>query len=95
MNPALEEIEHIAELARLALTPSEKTRYPEQRSDILDYAARLQELDTTDIAPTAGFRPQDHSLRSDQPGDCLAPEDLLANAPQAEAGQLRVPPVLE
>jgi aspartyl-tRNA(Asn)/glutamyl-tRNA(Gln) amidotransferase subunit C len=48
---SLEEVEHIAELARLELTDEEKARYQEQLSAILDYAARLQVLDTTEISP--------------------------------------------
>jgi aspartyl-tRNA(Asn)/glutamyl-tRNA(Gln) amidotransferase subunit C len=53
MALSLEEVEHIAELARLALTEDEKARYQEQLSAILDYAARLQALNTAEISPRA------------------------------------------
>ena len=46
------EVEHIAKLARLELTQEELARYREQLSAILDYAARLRELDTSQIPPT-------------------------------------------
>lgn len=95
MPITLEEVEHIAELARLALTEEEKARYREQLSDILDYAARLQELDTADIPPTSSVLPGRSVLRPDRPRPGLSPQDLLRNAPQAEQGQFRVPPVLE
>ncbi|HSO27842.1 MAG TPA: Asp-tRNA(Asn)/Glu-tRNA(Gln) amidotransferase subunit GatC [Anaerolineales bacterium] len=95
MSLTLEEVEHIAELARLALSPAEKSRYREQLSDILEYAARLQALDTADIAPTSSMLPLKSVLRADEPGPCLSPDDLLANAPQAEDDQFRTPPVLE
>jgi aspartyl-tRNA(Asn)/glutamyl-tRNA(Gln) amidotransferase subunit C len=95
MTLTLAEVEHIAELARLNLTEDEKARFREQLSAILDYAARLQELDTGDIPPTASVLPPRSVLRPDEPRPGLALDDLLRNAPQAEADQFRVPPVLE
>jgi len=103
---SLEEVEHIAELARLELTDEEKARYQEQLSAILDYAARLQALDTAGIPAPTGTRSSSaqtssvllaHSsvLRPDRPRPGLNLEDLLRNAPQAEQNQFRVPPVLE
>ena len=50
MKLTREEVEHIAELARLRLSGQEKVRYAEQLSDILDYAARLQSVDTSGIS---------------------------------------------
>jgi aspartyl-tRNA(Asn)/glutamyl-tRNA(Gln) amidotransferase subunit C len=95
MTLTLEEVEHIAELARLALTEEEKARYREQLSDILDYAARLQTLDTANIPPTSSVLPARSVLRPDRPRPGLSPQDLLRNAPQTEQGQFRVPPILE
>lgn len=95
MTLTLAEVEHIAELARLALTDEEKARYREQLSDILDYAARLQSLDTTSIPPTSSVLPNRSVLRPDRPRPGLLPQDLLKNAPLAEQDQFRVPPVLE
>jgi aspartyl-tRNA(Asn)/glutamyl-tRNA(Gln) amidotransferase subunit C len=91
----LEEVEHIAELARLELTAAEKTRYREQLSAILDYAARLQELDTMDIPPTASVLPSRSVLRVDRAEPGLDLETLLHNAPAVEDSQFRVPPVFE
>lgn len=91
----LEEVEHIAELARLELTPAEKSRYREQLSAILDYAARLQELDTADIPPTASVLPSRSVLRQDEIEPGLDLETLMCNAPDSETGQFRVPPVFE
>jgi aspartyl-tRNA(Asn)/glutamyl-tRNA(Gln) amidotransferase subunit C len=95
MTLSLEEVEHIAELARLQLSPAEKERYREQLSAILDYAARLQDLDTSDIPPTSSVLPPRSVLRDDEPRPGLALEDLLRNAPQAQGRQFRVPAVLE
>jgi len=95
MTLTLEEVEHIAELARLKLTPEEKERYREQLSAILDYAARLQALDTAGIPPTASVLPSRSVMRPDEARPGLSLPDLLANAPDTEAEQFRVPPVLE
>jgi aspartyl-tRNA(Asn)/glutamyl-tRNA(Gln) amidotransferase subunit C len=95
MTLTLAEVEHIAELARLNLSEAEKARFREQLSAILDYAARLQDLDTGDIPPTASVLPTRSVLRPDEPRPGLALDDLLRNAPQVEADQFRVPPVLD
>ncbi len=95
MTLTLAEVEHIAELARLRLTEAETARFREQLSAILDYAARLQDLDTGDIPPTASVLPPRSVLRPDEPRPGLTVDELLRNAPQAEDDQFRVPPVLE
>jgi len=89
------EVEHIAELARLKLSEQELNRFREQLSAILDYAARLQDLDTTGIAPTSSVLPARSVLREDQARPGLSLEELLMNAPDSEADQFKVPPVLE
>jgi aspartyl-tRNA(Asn)/glutamyl-tRNA(Gln) amidotransferase subunit C len=91
----IEQVEHIAELARLELTPEEVARYRQQLSAILEYAARLQALDTEGIPPTASVLPTRSVLRPDAANPGLDKDALLRNAPEVEAGQFRVPPVLE
>ena len=95
MKLSLDEIEHIAELARLRLSEDEKARYREQLSEILDYAARLQAVDTSGISPTSSVLPARSVLRKDEPRPGLSLEEVLRNAPEIEKGQFRVPPVLE
>jgi len=95
MSLTLSEVEHIAELARLELTDEEKNNYRQQLSDILDYAARLQVLDTSQIPPTSSVLPPRSVLRPDVPSKSLAREEILKNAPSSEDGQFRVPPVLD
>jgi aspartyl-tRNA(Asn)/glutamyl-tRNA(Gln) amidotransferase subunit C len=95
MALTLEEVEHIAALARLRLTDEEKARYREQLSAVLDYMAMLRRVDTTGLEPTATVLPLRSVLRADEPRPSLAPEALLANAPAAAAQMFRVPPVLE
>ena len=95
MKLPLEEVEHIAELARIKLTDAEMARYAEQLSEILDYAARLQSVDTSGISPTARVITADNVLREDKARPGLSQQELLGNAPETEKGQFRVPPILE
>ncbi|HVN56448.1 MAG TPA: Asp-tRNA(Asn)/Glu-tRNA(Gln) amidotransferase subunit GatC [Anaerolineaceae bacterium] len=95
MTLTISAVEHIAELARLELSEDEKARFRVQLSAILDYAARLQELDTSAIPPTSTVLLEQAPLRADEAGPCLSPQELLENAPAVEQNQFRVPPVLE
>jgi aspartyl-tRNA(Asn)/glutamyl-tRNA(Gln) amidotransferase subunit C len=95
MTLTLAEVEHIAVLARLELTDEEKELYRQQLSAILEYAARLQKLDTSQIPPTSSVLPPRSVLRADVAAPSLDLVDILRNAPQTENDQFRVPPVLE
>ena len=95
MALTLEEVEHIAALARLRLTDAEKALYREQLSAILDYMTLLRRLDTTGIEPTATVLPLRTVLRADEARPSLSPEALLANAPAVAGQMFQVPPVLE
>ena len=94
MRLSREEVEHIADLARLALREDELAMYQEQLSAILAYFERLQALDTETIPPTATVLPLRNVMRSDDVVSSFCREDILANAPAAEEGCFRVPAVL-
>ena len=95
MPLSLLEVEHIAKLARLQLTDEQKARYRGQLEAILDHVAKLQELDTKDVPPTASVSVGQLPLRKDEPRPGLDKEDLLKNAPRQEEGQFQIPPVFE
>ena len=95
MKLSREEVEHIAELARLALSDEELALYQEQLSAILEHFERLQELDTEAISPTATVLPLRSVMRADEPRPPFSREDILANAPAVEEGCFKVPAVLE
>ena len=95
MALTLEEVRTIAQLARLRLTEEEEQRFAGQLSDVLDYAARLSVIDTSEIPPTASVLPFSAPLRPDEARPCPPRERLLANAPDQDAGMFRVPRVLE
>ena len=95
MGLTFEEVEHIALLARLDLSLEEKQRYQQQLSDILEYVAQLQKLDTKNIVSTSNHLSPRARLRADIPKEGLSQERALENAPDFEADQFKVPPVLE
>jgi aspartyl-tRNA(Asn)/glutamyl-tRNA(Gln) amidotransferase subunit C len=96
MALTVEEVQHIARLARLELTPEQQELYREQLSAILEYVARLRELDTTDVPPTAGGGSVSKMpLRADRPRPGLPTGRLLENAPDTEDDQFKIPPVFE
>ena len=90
-----EDVQRIAELARLELSPDELELFTRQLGDILTYVEQIRTLDTTGVPPTSHVlnRPVD---RSDEPQPSLSRADLLRNAPDAapEAGLFKVPRVI-
>jgi aspartyl-tRNA(Asn)/glutamyl-tRNA(Gln) amidotransferase subunit C len=95
MTLSLQEVEHIAALARLNLSEAEKELFRLQLSSILEHVARLQALDTRDIPPTFSVLSSRSVPRNDETASGLEAQDLLRNAPQTEDGQFRVPAVFE
>ena len=90
-----EEVEHVAELARLKLAEDELARLQQQLGQILAAMQALNELETEHVPPTAQVIPLQNVERDDAVEPSLPHEAVLANAPRVEHGQIRVPPVLE
>ena len=97
MSLTRDEVKHIAELAKLALTDEEIDKMARQLSDILDYAARLNELDTEAIPPTASVIPNQNVMRADVVTPSLTRDQVLANAPDTDPQRefIRVKAILE
>ncbi|MGH7359517.1 MAG: Asp-tRNA(Asn)/Glu-tRNA(Gln) amidotransferase subunit GatC [Candidatus Rokuibacteriota bacterium] len=91
----LAEVEHVARLARLDLAPDEKERMRGQLDAILGYVEQLRRVDTTGVEPTAHVLPLVNVLREDEVRPSYPVEAVLANAPEPEDGQFRVPRILE
>lgn len=85
-----DEVRHVAELAKLRLSDEEVAEFAGQLSDILDYAERLQEVDTSHVPPTPYPLPLTNVLREDVATDCLTNDEALANAPDRADGFFRV-----
>jgi aspartyl-tRNA(Asn)/glutamyl-tRNA(Gln) amidotransferase subunit C len=89
------DVEHVARLARLALTDAEIERMREQLNGILAYIEKLNELDTSDVEPTSHAVPLVNVMRDDEAGPCLPREEALANAPDRAGDFFRVPRIIE
>ena len=88
------DVEHVALLARLGLSEEEVGRLQGQLNHILDQYAKLSELDTDAIAPTAQTIELESILRADEAQPSLAVADVLVNAPEVIDGQIVVPAIL-
>ena len=89
-----DEVRAIAHLARLELDESDVARYQKQMSAVLDYFQKLEELDTSQADPAASTLPSTHVMRPDEAEAALPVEAAVANAPDSDGEQFRVPAVL-
>jgi aspartyl-tRNA(Asn)/glutamyl-tRNA(Gln) amidotransferase subunit C len=90
-----DEVRHVAELAKLQLTAAEIALFASQLSAILDYAAALQQVDTSHVPPTATVLPLRSVMRADVARPSLAVTEALANAPERQDGYFKVHAVME
>lgn len=89
------DIDHVAKLARLALTDEEKERLREQLGLIIEYAAKVGEVAAEDVPPTAYAIARANVYRDDVPEPSLPRTEVLANAPDQQDGRFKVPRIVE
>ena len=89
------DVEHVARLARLALTDAELEKMRDQLNGILAYIEKLNSLETEGVEPTAHAVPLVNVMRDDEPGPCLPRDEALANAPERAGEFFRVPRIIE
>jgi aspartyl-tRNA(Asn)/glutamyl-tRNA(Gln) amidotransferase subunit C len=89
------DVEHVARLARLALTDEERERFRRQLGLILEHAERVREVAADDVPPTSHPIPRSNVFRPDEPGPTLSHREAMAGAPDAEGGRFKVPPLIE
>ena len=90
-----EAVEHVAELARIELTSAEKEQFIAQLNNILTYFEKLNELDTTDVEPTAQVIPMLNVFRDDAVQPSLDRTKVLQNAPEEAHFFFKVPRIIE
>ena len=88
-------IDHIANLARIALTPEEKARFSAQLADVLGYIEELNEVDVSGVEPTAHAFAVYNVWSEDVPREGLSVESALKNAPAQRDNMISVPQVVE
>ena len=93
---SLQEVEHIAELARIGLTKKEKEKFSEELSDVLEYIEQLKEIDTKDIEPVSQVTGLINVVREDVSDNC--DEDtrkkIISNFPEEKDGCVKVKQVM-
>ena len=95
MKITLEDVEKVAKLARLEVSPAEKEAFAKQLSQILTHVEKLREYDTKGIEPTAAVLGRVNVFREDIIRPSLAVDKALANAPEREGDGFAVPKIIE
>jgi aspartyl-tRNA(Asn)/glutamyl-tRNA(Gln) amidotransferase subunit C len=90
-----DDIRKVAHLARLNLSDQEVAELRPQLSNLIDYVAVLDEVDTEDVEPLVHAIEQTNVFRDDTPTEPLSREDALANAPKTDGKYFLVPPIIE
>jgi aspartyl-tRNA(Asn)/glutamyl-tRNA(Gln) amidotransferase subunit C len=90
-----DQVKHVAHLARLAITEEEANTFTKQLDKIISFAEQLNELDTTNVEPTAHVLEIKNVMREDKSNQGLPREEVLKNAPEHQDGQIKVPGIME
>ncbi|MFQ5715622.1 MAG: Asp-tRNA(Asn)/Glu-tRNA(Gln) amidotransferase subunit GatC [Nitrospinales bacterium] len=88
------DIDHIARLARLTLSESEKIKLEGHLLKIIEYIGQLDRVDTSNVEPTSHILPLQNVFREDEAGDEFSETDLLGQAPQKDKGHYEVPRII-
>ena len=91
----LEQVRHVALLARLELSPQTEERLRADMDEMLAYVDKLNELDTKDIAPTTQVGEAGTPMRDDEVTNLPDAEAMLANAPSRDRNYFKVPKIIE
>jgi len=95
MKISRNEVQHVARLARLALSDAELDALTGDMDAILAYVDQLGHLETGAIIPTAHAVPLANAFRADEVHPSFSPEQALSNAPAPDPAGFRVPRVIE
>ncbi|WP_138432111.1 Asp-tRNA(Asn)/Glu-tRNA(Gln) amidotransferase subunit GatC [Fodinibius saliphilus] len=95
MSVTKEDVNYVADLARLELTEEETESLTGDMNQILDHIETLEEVDTSDVEPLEHVIELEYRLRDDNAKEPLSHEDALKNAPDADSDYFRVPRVID
>ena len=95
MKLTRETVEHVAGLAKIALSDREKEMLARQLGDVLGYMERLNEVDTTGAVPMLHVVDLENVTRPDDPRPALPGRGVFENAPESRAGLFLVPRVID
>lgn len=95
MSVTREDVDYIANLARLQLSDEETKSLAGDMNQILEYMETLEEVDTSEVEPLEHVIDLEYRLRADKAEEPMSHEDALKNAPDADSDYFRVPKVIE
>jgi len=95
MKLTIDQVKHIANLARLAISDEEAEQYQHQLSDILDYVDQLQVIDTAGVEPTSQVTDLTNIMRGDEVESSGIDQQLIATAPNHDEGYIVIPKVFK
>ncbi len=91
----IDQVRHVARLARLELSAAEEQSLQSDLSAILTYVDKLNQLNTEEVEPTAQVGESGTPMRDDEITNRPAPEEMLANAPARSRNFFKVPKIIE
>jgi aspartyl-tRNA(Asn)/glutamyl-tRNA(Gln) amidotransferase subunit C len=92
---SVDQVKHVAHLARLAVTEEEADKLTEQLDKIITFAELLNEVDTESVEPISHVLDIKNVMREDVAKPGLSSEEVLKNAPDHQDGQIKVPAIIE
>ena len=95
MRLELDEVRHLATLARVGMTPQELEKMRDEMSNILDSVEVLAEVDTEGVEPTGHLADLSSVMRDDEARESAQRADVLANVPRLQDDMVRVRVVME
>lgn len=90
-----DQVKHVANLARLAITKEETEKFTNQLDAIISFAEQLNEINTDGVEPTSHVLDMKNVMREDIPQEGLPQSEVLKNAPEHQDGQVKVPSIME
>jgi aspartyl-tRNA(Asn)/glutamyl-tRNA(Gln) amidotransferase subunit C len=91
----VDEVKHVAELAKLELTPKELKKFQIQLSQVLDYVSQLSKVNTKEIEPTSQVTGLDNVFRDDHTRPSLTQKEILSGTKQVKNGFFKVKAIFE
>ena len=91
----MDQVKHVAHLARLAITEEEAGKFQHQLDQMISFAEQLNELDTDQVKPTSHVLDMKNVMREDVAKPGLPVEEVVKNAPDSKDGYIRVPSIME
>jgi aspartyl-tRNA(Asn)/glutamyl-tRNA(Gln) amidotransferase subunit C len=92
---SMEQVKHVAHLARLAITEEEAQQFQHQLDQMISFAEQLNELDTDQVVATSHVLDMNNVMREDVSKPGLPIEEVVKNAPDSEDGYIRVPSIID